>query len=48
MATLTGAPLRRIDVDRGKVRMESWPFTIPACIYSTSLKPRCHSRRALA
>src|SRR5437899_2419853 len=29
MTTLTGAPLRRIDVDRGKVRMESWPFTIP-------------------
>jgi predicted ATPase len=25
-----GAPLRRIEVDRGKVRMESWPFTIPA------------------
>ena len=30
MSTLTGAPLRRIEVDRGKVRMESWPFTIPA------------------
>jgi predicted ATPase len=27
---LMGAPLRRIEVDRGKVRMESWPFTIPA------------------
>ena len=30
MTTLTGAPLRRIEVDRGKVRAESWPFTIPA------------------
>jgi predicted ATPase len=30
VSTLWGAPLRRIEVDRGKVRMESWPFTIPA------------------
>ncbi|HEY8802194.1 MAG TPA: AAA family ATPase [Candidatus Dormibacteraeota bacterium] len=30
MTTLTGAPLRRIEVDRGKVRTEDWPFTIPA------------------
>jgi predicted ATPase len=30
MTTLSGAPLRRIEVDRGKVRLESWPFTIPA------------------
>jgi predicted ATPase len=30
MSTLMGAPLRRIEVDRGKVRMEKWPFTIPA------------------
>jgi len=30
VSTLMGAPLRRIEVDRGKVRMESWPFTIPA------------------
>ncbi len=30
MSTLMGAPLRRIEVDRGKFRMEKWPFTIPA------------------
>src|SRR5438309_802208 len=30
MTTLWGAPLRRIEVDSGKVRMNSWPFTIPA------------------
>jgi predicted ATPase len=30
MTTLTGAPVRRIEVDRGKVRTEDWPFTIPA------------------
>lgn len=30
MTTLTGAPLRRIEVDRGKIRTEDWPFTIPA------------------
>jgi predicted ATPase len=30
MSTLTGAPVRRIEVDRGKVRRDSWPFTIPA------------------
>jgi predicted ATPase len=29
MTTLMGAPLRRIEVDRGKVR-DAWPFTIPA------------------
>ena len=30
MPTLWGAPLRRIEVDHAKVRMERWPFTIPA------------------
>jgi predicted ATPase len=30
MTTLTGAPVRRIEVDRGKVRTDDWPFTIPA------------------
>jgi predicted ATPase len=30
VSTLWGVPLRRIEVDRGKVRTESWPFTIPA------------------
>jgi predicted ATPase len=30
MSTLMGAPLRRIEVDRGKVRMDKWPCTIPA------------------
>jgi predicted ATPase len=30
MTALTGAPLRRIEVDRGKVRTADWPFTIPA------------------
>src|SRR5207245_9573451 len=30
MTTLWGAPLRRIEVDSGKVRINSWPFTIPA------------------
>jgi predicted ATPase len=29
MSTLMGAPVRRIEVDRGKVRMDTWPFTIP-------------------
>jgi predicted ATPase len=28
--TLMGAPLRRIDVDRAKVREDVWPFTVPA------------------
>ena len=27
---LMGAPLRRIDVDKGRVRMGEWPYTIPA------------------
>jgi predicted ATPase len=27
---LNGAPLRRIEVDKGKVRMDRWPYTIPA------------------
>ncbi len=30
MSSLMGAPLRRIDVDRGRVRMGEWPYTIPA------------------
>jgi predicted ATPase len=30
MSTLMGAPLRRIEVDRGRVRKDVWPFTIPA------------------
>ncbi len=30
MTTLWGVPLRRIEVDHGKVSMERWPFTIPA------------------
>ena len=30
MSILMGAPLRRIEVDSGKVRMDRWPFTIPA------------------
>jgi predicted ATPase len=30
MTTVLGAPLRRIEVDRGKIRLESWPFTVPA------------------
>jgi predicted ATPase len=27
---LNGAPLRRIEVDKGKVRKDRWPYTIPA------------------
>jgi len=30
VTTLWGAPLRRIEVDRAKVHMERWPYTIPA------------------
>jgi predicted ATPase len=30
MTAVLGAPLRRIEVDRGKIRLESWPFTVPA------------------
>ncbi len=25
-----GAPVRRVDVDKGKVRAGEWPYTIPA------------------
>ena len=28
--TLMGAPLRRVDVDRSKVREGMWPYTVPA------------------
>src|SRR2546430_14525213 len=28
--TLMGAPLRRVDVDRSKVREGVWPYTVPA------------------
>lgn len=27
---LNGAPLRRIEVNKGKVRKDRWPYTIPA------------------
>jgi predicted ATPase len=30
VTVLNGAPLRRIEVDKGKVRMGRWPYTIPA------------------
>jgi predicted ATPase len=30
VTVLNGAPLRRIEVDKGKVRMGEWPYTIPA------------------
>lgn len=30
VTVLNGAPLRRIDVDKGKVRAGMWPYTIPA------------------
>lgn len=30
VTVLTAAPVRRIEVDRGKVRMDRWPYTIPA------------------
>lgn len=30
MTVLNGAPLRRIEVDKGRVRRDEWPFTIPA------------------
>ena len=30
VTVLNGAPLRRIEVDKGKVRMARWPYTIPA------------------
>ena len=30
MTVLNGVPLRRIEVDKGKVRMDRWPYTIPA------------------
>jgi predicted ATPase len=30
VTVLNGAPLRRIEVDRGRVRMTEWPYTIPA------------------
>jgi predicted ATPase len=30
VTVLNGAPLRRIEVDRGKVQMDRWPYTIPA------------------
>jgi predicted ATPase len=30
MPALMGAPLRRIDVDKGRVRPGAWPYTIPA------------------
>jgi predicted ATPase len=30
VTVLNGAPLRRIEVDKGKVRADQWPYTIPA------------------
>ena len=30
VTVLNGAPLRRIEVDKGKVRIREWPYTIPA------------------
>jgi predicted ATPase len=30
MAASMGAPVRRVDVDKGKVRAGRWPYTIPA------------------
>lgn len=30
VTVLNGAPLRRIEVDKGRVRMAEWPYTIPA------------------
>jgi predicted ATPase len=30
VTVLNGAPLRRIEVDKAKVQMDSWPYTIPA------------------
>ena len=30
VTVLKGAPVRRIDVDKGKVRADKWPYTIPA------------------
>lgn len=30
VTVLNGAPLKRIEVDKGRVRMGEWPFTIPA------------------
>ena len=30
VTVLNGAPLRRIEVDKGKVRGDRWPYTIPA------------------
>jgi predicted ATPase len=30
VTVLNGAPLRRIEVDKSKVRMDRWPYTIPA------------------
>jgi predicted ATPase len=30
VTVLNGAPLRRIEVDKGKVRPGTWPYTIPA------------------
>lgn len=30
VTVLNGAPLRRIEVDKGKVRRDRWPYTIPA------------------
>jgi predicted ATPase len=30
VTVLNGAPVRRIEVDRGRVKRDSWPYTIPA------------------
>jgi predicted ATPase len=30
VTVLNGAPLRRIEVDKAKVQIDSWPYTIPA------------------
>ena len=30
VTVLNGAPLRRIEVDKSRVRMDRWPYTIPA------------------
>jgi hypothetical protein len=30
VTVLNGAPVRRIEVDKGKVQVNRWPYTIPA------------------
>jgi len=35
VTVLNGAPLRRIEVDKGKVRMGRWPYTISSSMGSS-------------